>query len=65
MTTDSPRHDRRHFMQHLAGAAALAVPAMSFTNALAANAADLKKNGTRRPSCCGWAAARRRSTSGT
>ncbi len=34
---------RRHFMQHLAGASALALPAITFTNALAANAADLKK----------------------
>ncbi len=34
---------RRHFMQHLAGASALALPAISFTNALAANSADLKK----------------------
>lgn len=34
---------RRHFMQHLAGASALALPAISFTNALQANAAELKK----------------------
>ena len=34
---------RRHFMSHLAGASALVLPAMSFTNALMANAADLKK----------------------
>ncbi|REK11468.1 MAG: DUF1501 domain-containing protein [Planctomycetota bacterium] len=34
---------RRHFMQHLAGASALALPAMSFTSALRAHAADLKK----------------------
>jgi len=34
---------RRHFMGHLAGASALALPAISFTSALAANAADLKK----------------------
>ena len=27
---------RRHFMQHMAGASALALPAISFTNALAA-----------------------------
>jgi len=35
---------RRHFMQHLAGASALAMPAIHFTNALAANAKTLKKN---------------------
>jgi len=35
---------RRHFMQHLAGASALALPAIQFTNALAANAKTLKKN---------------------
>ena len=34
---------RRHFIQHLAGASALAAPAISFTNALAANAEDMKK----------------------
>ncbi len=34
---------RRHFMGHLAGASALAVPAIQFTNTLRANAADLKK----------------------
>ena len=34
---------RRHFMQHLAGASALALPAINFTNALAASAPDLKK----------------------
>jgi len=36
---------RRHFMSHLAGAAALVAPAVSFTNALRANAADLKRRG--------------------
>jgi uncharacterized protein (DUF1501 family) len=35
---------RRHFMQHMAGASALALPAMSFTNALAANTDTLKRN---------------------
>jgi len=35
--------NRRHFMQHLAGASALAVPAISFTNTLRANAQELKK----------------------
>ncbi len=35
---------RRHFMSHLAGASALAVPAMTLTQTLQANAADLKKN---------------------
>ena len=34
---------RRHFMTHLAGASAMAVPAMSFTNTLLANATDMKK----------------------
>ncbi|HEX7446801.1 MAG TPA: DUF1501 domain-containing protein [Pirellulales bacterium] len=34
---------RRHFMQHLAGASALALPAINFTNALAASATDLRK----------------------
>jgi uncharacterized protein (DUF1501 family) len=34
---------RRHFLSHLAGASAMALPAMSFTQALAANAKDLKK----------------------
>ncbi|HTQ39633.1 MAG TPA: DUF1501 domain-containing protein [Pirellulales bacterium] len=34
---------RRHFMSHLAGAAALASPAIAFTNSLLANAAELKK----------------------
>jgi uncharacterized protein (DUF1501 family) len=35
---------RRHFMSHLAGASALALPAMQFTSALAANTSELKKN---------------------
>ena len=35
---------RRHFMSHLAGASALTLPAMSLTNTLQANAAELKKN---------------------
>lgn len=35
---------RRHFMQHMAGASALALPAMSFTNAMAANSDTLKRN---------------------
>ena len=35
---------RRHFLRHLAGASALAVPAITFTDALRANAAELKKN---------------------
>jgi uncharacterized protein (DUF1501 family) len=34
---------RRHFMSHLAGAAALAAPATAFTNTLLANAPDLQK----------------------
>ena len=35
--------NRRHFMSHLAGAAALAAPATAFTNTLLANAEDMKK----------------------
>jgi len=38
------RMTRRHFAEHLLGAAAMAVPAITFTNALRANAATLKKN---------------------
>jgi hypothetical protein len=34
---------RRHFMSHLAGAAALAAPATAFTNSILANATDMKK----------------------
>jgi uncharacterized protein (DUF1501 family) len=34
---------RRHFMSHMAGAAAMAAPATAFTNSLLANATDLKK----------------------
>ena len=35
--------NRRHFMSHLAGSAAMAAPATAFTNSLLANATDLKK----------------------
>ena len=35
--------NRRHFMSHVAGAAAMAAPAVAFTNSLRANATDLKK----------------------
>ena len=35
---------RRHFMQHLAGASAMAIPALHFTSTLRANAAELQKN---------------------
>lgn len=35
--------NRRHFMSHMAGAAALAGPATAFTNSLMANVTDLKK----------------------
>ena len=35
--------DRRHFMSHLAGAAALASPAIDFTNTLLANAPSMRK----------------------
>lgn len=38
----SSKLSRRHFM-HLAGAAAMASPAIAFTNTLLANAVDLKK----------------------
>lgn len=34
---------RRHFMSHMAGAAALAAPATMFANTLLANAADMRK----------------------
>ncbi|MBI3836885.1 MAG: DUF1501 domain-containing protein [Planctomycetia bacterium] len=34
---------RRHFIEHLAGASAMAVPAIAFAGALRANAEDLKK----------------------
>jgi len=34
---------RRHFMSHLAGAAAVAAPATAFTNSILANASDMKK----------------------
>jgi len=34
---------RRHFMGHLAGASAMAVPAINFTNTLRVNAEDMKK----------------------
>ncbi len=46
MPTPSPLVDgmsRRHFMSHLAGAAALAGPAATFTSSILANAADMKK----------------------
>jgi uncharacterized protein (DUF1501 family) len=33
---------RRHFMHHLAGASAMTIPALTFTNALRVNADDLK-----------------------
>jgi len=35
--------NRRHFLSHLAGAAALSSPAIDFTNTILANANDLKK----------------------
>src|SRR5262245_57305174 len=35
--------NRRHFMAHAAGAAAMAVPGMAFLSGLRANAAELKK----------------------
>lgn len=35
---------RRHFMNHLAGASAMTIPALTLGNSLQAHAADLKKN---------------------
>jgi uncharacterized protein (DUF1501 family) len=35
--------NRRHFMSHVAGAAALAAPATAFTNSILANATDMRK----------------------
>ncbi len=44
-TSIAPRGmNRRHFMEHLIGASALAWPAVSFAAALRKGAADLKKN---------------------
>ena len=43
MLTTPTGMSRRHFMSHMAGAAALTVPALSLTQTLRANAADLKK----------------------
>ena len=44
MHSRTPRGmNRRHFLEHLAGASALALPAISLTSALRVNAADLKK----------------------
>ena len=43
MLTTPAGMSRRHFMSHMAGAAALSVPALSLTHTLRANAADLKK----------------------
>src|SRR5271154_6192711 len=34
---------RRHFLEHLAGASAMAIPAIVFAESLRSNAADLKK----------------------
>ena len=45
MNFTTPRGmSRRHFMQHLAGAPALAGPALALTHSLRVNAAELKKN---------------------
>ena len=38
-------NNRRHFMSHAAGAAAVAVPGLSFLSGLRAQAAEMKKNG--------------------
>ncbi len=35
---------RRHFMRHLAGASAMTIPALTFGNAIRANAATMQKN---------------------
>lgn len=44
MTIEIPSGmNRRHFMSHLAGAAAMASPVTYFTNALLANASDMRK----------------------
>jgi hypothetical protein len=48
--------NRRHFLSHLAGAAALSSPAIDFTNSILAKAADLKKN-IRVLFFCGWVVA--------
>lgn len=39
-----PGMSRRHFMQHLAGASALAIPAATLTSSLRSHAAELKRN---------------------
>src|SRR6187455_589746 len=44
ITIAPPGMTRRHFLKHLAGASALAWPAMSLAAALRNNAAELKKN---------------------
>ncbi len=45
MNFTTPRGmSRRHFMQHLAGASALAGPALALTHSLRLNAAELKRN---------------------
>lgn len=45
MNFTTPRGmSRRHFMQHLAGASALAGPALALTHSLRANAAELARN---------------------
>ena len=35
--------NRRHFMSHMAGASAMTIPALTFGNAIRANAQELKK----------------------
>ena len=48
MMTTPAGMSRRHFMSHMAGAAALTVPALTLTNTLRANAADLTDQPDRR-----------------
>jgi hypothetical protein len=43
MRSDDPMPDRRHFLKHLAGLSAMALPGMSFFQFLRAAAPDLKK----------------------
>jgi hypothetical protein len=43
MNADYARHDRRHFLKHLAGMSVLALPGLQFVQALRAQAPALKK----------------------
>src|SRR5262249_49389036 len=44
MRADYSTFDRRHFLKHLAGLSALALPGLSFVRTLRAQEANLKKN---------------------